>query len=245
MKIKQLIRKMGVILMTLSASMGLASCSPSFNRAKLTDKLLYEKYKQEFTTVMVGGSSISTNTFEAYSHLNLNPEIKIKSFVDKDGESIEDDFNNAIVKNEITQYMKQGLGRSSFNYEVITLSLFYPSIVESSDITYDSWHEINSDIDYDVLIFIPNDDESNENIKSIYMNIVSFIEKYSNFLGRFKVYLLDVKSYDEITQRVNEAYFFDTPFYDMFRHAETFELDIKNGSIDKTIDEFLISKNED
>lgn len=246
MKNKRFFWKMGVIIMTISTSMGLASCNLiTHNRAELASKLLQEKYNQEFETVMIGGSSIATTTFTAYSFLKSNPEIKITSAVDKDGKSIEDDFNMAFVKYELIQHLKELMGDVSFNYEILIYSQFYPSIVSGLNLTFHEWFLMFPTLHYQVFLFIEDENGSVENVRTIYQEFSLFLEKYNYFFGRLRVYSLSPEKFPSLIEKIKSTYAYDTDFFNMVKDSLTYQLEIQDGVISKSIDEFVKPRDGD
>lgn len=246
MKYKQFFWRMGVIFMTISAGMGLASCNLiTQNRAELASKLLQEKYNQEFETVIIGGSSIATTTFTAYSYLKTNPVIKVISFVDKDGESINDNFNIASVKYELYQYLKDQMKNSDFDFEIIVYSQFYPSETSNTDLTFQEWYLLNPNIHYQFFIFIADGDNSLQNVIKIYESFQTFLYKYNYFYGRLRVYLVEKEQYSSTVKTLNDTYYYDTNFFDLIKDYTKYQLEVDNGVSSKTLDQFVISENGD
>lgn len=226
--------------MTLSASMGLASCSPSFNRAKLTDKLLYEKYKQEFTTVMVSGYSLTAKTFIAYSFLNSNPEVKITSYVDNDSNSIQDDFNLSTVKYELLQSIKNTLNDSTFRYEMSIYSAFRDSVFMNANFTVQEWFHANPKLHYQVFVYIADDEKIIENAKAIYQSFTLFLDVHNSFIGSLKIYAISPNYFDSFTEDIKNIYFYDSAFFLKLKNSKIFESEVRNGRYISTLEEFII-----
>jgi hypothetical protein len=239
MNLKKLLTKTGVIIMAMSTITGLSGCNPvTQNRFKQAERLLNEKYGEVFLTESIGGSTIGSETYIAYSYLVSNPEVRVITYVEKDGKWIRDNYQIELVESELVNTFRQQFVERSITAEVAVYSGFTESKNNKAIFTYSELYEIDPKFYYLLFIMIDENDLGTVFSEKMYASFTDFLKKFEHFNGKFQIYIMPSDRFAESKGAMSQLYVFGSKFDTLTLNLRSIEVRISDGSIQLDLADF-------
>ncbi len=236
--------KLGVIFMLLTSMLGLVGCSGKENKkpkeAKTAEKMLKEKYNEEFVTYSVGGrwGTLTNSTFTVICSPKDDPDLKFKAEIDKDGGYILDEYVSrkvsAKVEESFTKFFKD-----HFKDFVIKVDAGTKTIDSNkSDMPIEEFLKINENAKFAIDIVINKDNLSGVSATDLYNAMNSMLKTIPELKGAIEIYLVTNDVLIKANNYVKEKASVDSEFDELLKGSNSIFSQFKDGSLNISVEEF-------
>lgn len=233
--------------MVLVAMLGLSACGLIENEKRpaevvLAEKLLQEKYNEEFVVHAMGGrwGTLTNNTFTVTCSPKSDLDLKFKAEIRKDGSTMYDEY----VSRRVSAIIEEALVASlhAVSSRVVIKVGAVDKIIESSNshLSLEEYLELKGDSGRFVVYTLLHKDALLETSGSALYDIIYFaIASLPKLNGSLRFYLVDDSTLDEVVSYLKENANIDSRFDDMVKGSVRVTSGITDGGLTILVDEFI------
>lgn len=215
----------GVLIMSTSI---IAACK--HENANLAEKMLKEKYGEDFVVDKIGNSTFAANgvIHSAFCHPEDNDSILFELWINDDGTTFIDKYTEALIGYEMKEEVKDILSEVSGDYAMITdVTSIADGYTEGTRIS-----EYNEEINGYVLLAINIDDATDVAPDKLYNAINAMYSRWGNVKGSLFLYLVDSDAMDDIKECISKSPRIDSILFNAC--GEGFISDADRGGLKKS-----------
>ena len=236
MQLKKQIKKwvMGVLIMSeILTSSALTACGYSDQRVKEAERLLGDKYNEEFVVTSYNGQEMMEDYYTVSAYAKSHPTLPFEASVAEDGTSVSDDYVSRRVCEAISEHININLLSMPCTYYVHTGIMSGDSICSDPNVSVEEfatkWEPYNR---YYVYLYLPEEvSQSGADAGEIYSALTNALSDLPQIKGNLSIYVSD----DAMLGKVHEYVESNTGLYDdYFKMTEKDfrgQFDFENGSI--------------
>lgn len=236
MQLKKRIKKwvIGVLIMSeIITSSALTACGHGDQRQKEAEKLLADKYNEEFVVTSYNGQKVMQDYYTVSAYAKSHPTIPFEASVTEDGTSVSDDYVSRRVCAAVSEHINLNLTALPFTYFVHTGIMSGDSICSDPDVSVEEfateWEPYNR---YYVYLYLPEDiSQSGADAGQVYSVLANALSDLPQIKGNLSVYVSD----DDMLAKVSEYVESNTGLYnDYFKMTQDDfrgQFDFENGSL--------------
>lgn len=178
--------------------MNAVGCEKLINYEELAERILNEKYKDEFVIEEVVRSNIFDDYYIATAYQADNPDTLFRVFVDNDGSAASDNYVGKIVCNQLSDQVAKNLDSVSGTYYIYSSTIVDSLEQMDPTITLDEYISSHPEMKYGIYLFYCPDEFDKEDIYhglsemfhglsisgNVYLHIMdeSMMQKIQNYL---------------------------------------------------------------
>lgn len=236
--------KLGAIFILLTSMLVLVGCSGKENKkpkeAKTAEKMLKEKYNEEFVTYSVGGrwGTLTNSTFTAICSPKDNPDLKFKAEIDKDGAYMLDEYVTRKVSYSIEKSLTDYMGNNFEDFYIRVGATFRYTDLNKSNMSIEDLYRDHPDARFIIDIVIDNKNLKGDYTKNLYNNINSVIKTNPQMKGKILIYIVTNDTYQKIINYVKDRLDIDSEFDQILKGSKSFNVEVTDGTMDMTFETF-------
>ena len=236
MRWKKKIKKwmIGVLIMSeILTSTVLTACGSNDQRQKDAEKLLTDKYKEEFVVTSYDGQQMMEDYYTVTAYAKSHPTLPFEANVTEDGTSVSDDYVSRRVCSAISEHISLNLSALPCTYYVHTGIMSGDSICPDPNVSVEEfatkWEPYNR---YYVYLYLSDEiTKSGTQTGQVGSVLTKALADIPQIKGELYVYVSD----DEMISKVHEYVESNTGLYDdyfqMTQEDHRGQFSFENGTV--------------
>lgn len=242
--------KLGVIFMLLTSMLGLVGCSGKENKkpkeAKTAEKMLKEKYNEEFVTYSVGGrwGTLTNSTFTVICSPKDNSDLKFKTEIDKDGAYMLDEYVSRKVSAKVEESLTKSLKGTVESFAIKVGATNKSIDSNNSNISIEEYLKTKGDPGFAVYVVVEKDSLKGVSSDVLYNTLNSMLDSIPKFKGSMRIYFATKDVLNETSAYLKENANIDSNFQEILKDSKNIYSQINKGILQIPLDEFEIKFKE-
>lgn len=218
---------LGVLIMST------VGCGRIIGYEELAEKLLNEKYHDEFVVENVQSTNVFSKSYTAIAYQKEHPEMLFKAYVENDGSGISDNYVARLVCEKLSDAVARNLDSLNGIYYIYSTTLIDSLELDDPKISLNEYIETNPDMPYYLYVFFSPDSLDKENLYQGLSNICQGLP----ISGNLYLHILDeidlktVQSYCETHDKIYDG------GENLFESYYCGRIEFINGALESTKEE--------
>lgn len=236
--------KLGVILMVMASMLGLSGCtelgSSKPKEVQLAEKMLKEKYNEEFVVYSIGGrwGTLTNSTFAVVCSPADNPDLKFKAEVEKNGAYMHDEYVSRRVSTLIEEALVKSL-KDTVNKFVLKVSAGSKSIdSDNSSMSIEEFLKEKPNEKFVVDVIIDKNSLDGVSGKTLYSSLNSMLDTVPKLSGAIEVYFVTDDILQSSKNYLKEHANTDSEFDDILKNSSSIYSQFGDGVLNMSQEEF-------
>jgi hypothetical protein len=245
----KIIKRSALLIIAMMTLLGVSGCmnesdnsmSEGKKQAKLTEKLLHEKYGKEFVVYSLGNSwgTLTNNTFTALCYEKGASNVRFRVKVVKDGSYMSDEYISCKVSGKIEKRMMNVLQTSTLKM-ALKLGPEVTTIKSSdSDMEPEEFMKQMPNTLFALYVVIDANNLSNEEATQIVDVLNKSVQEFPALNGAIDLYLGNRSMIDRFNQYNCENPGADHGMFEILKDAKNGLYKIENNKVQLTAEELL------
>ncbi|MBO5159773.1 MAG: hypothetical protein J6B94_09350 [Lachnospiraceae bacterium] len=213
--------------------MSTIGCGKVIGYEKMAEKLLNEKYNDEFVVEDIQSASILDEYYTALAYQKDHPDTIFKVYVNNDGSGVSDNYVNRLVCAQLSDTVARNLDSLNGIYYIYSSTLIDSLELEDPYISLSEYVDTHPKMKYNIYVFYSPDISDKENL---YQGLTSICQGLS-ISGNIYLYIMD----DSVLKDVQDYLENNDKIYDdgdhMFEPYFCGIMKFTNGVLDNSKDE--------
>lgn len=215
--------------------MSTVGCGRMIGYEEMAEKLLHEKYNDEFVVETIQSASLLRNSYTAVAYQKDQPETPFKVYVENDGSGMSDNYVTRLVCNQLSDAVARNLDSLNGIYYTYSRTMINSYELDDPNISLSEYINTHQEMLYDIFVFYNPDSLDSENVYQGLTNICQGIP----ISGDLYVYIVD----DRIMRDVQEYLENNDEIYDegesLLEPYFCGHIGFTNGVLDSSKEEIL------
>lgn len=236
--------KLGAIFILLTSMLGLVGCSRKENKkpkeAKTAEKMLKEKYNEEFVTYSVGGrwGTLTNSTFTAICSPKDNPDLKFKAEIDKDGAYMLDEYVSRKVSAKVEESLEKSLKSTAGSFAIKVGATNKSIDSKNSNMSIEEYLKTKGDPGFAIYIVLDKDSLEGVSSNLLYNSLNSMIDSIPKFKGSMRIYFATKDVLNSTREYLKENANIDSNFQEILKNSKNIYSQVNDGILQISLEEF-------